>query len=107
MGAWHWHSEAASATTQENSVAFIRVLFLKLLYRIRVGFRSATLISRKAKQQAPPEGRARDVHPGLRRQAVGAIQGQLLASKLPSVSEPLILRAQEPELRGHHSPQGL
>lgn len=59
-----------------------------------MGTRSATLISRKAKQQPPQEGQALDVHPGLRRHAIRVIQGQLLASNLSSASEP-----QGPEAR--------
>lgn len=72
---------------------FMRVFFLKLLEQIKVGIRSATLISRKAKQQPPPEGQALDIHPGLRRHAMGVIQGQLLASNLSSASEPQGLEA--------------
>jgi hypothetical protein len=74
---------------------------------MRVGFRSAPLISRKAKCKPHLKGGRLMFLQGGEDKLVGVVQGQLLASNLPSASEPLSLRAQEPELRGQHSPQRL
>lgn len=48
---------------------FLLSPFLKALEQIKVGTRSDILISRRAKQQPPPEGKPPGVHPGLRRHA--------------------------------------